>query len=96
MSAAQSINLDETVSGDFGEGKRETDLYRFSGSEGERIFLNIINGGKYYSSNIAQLYTNEGVNINVQSLQYYGQDRDYELNFPYTGEYIVISIPARS
>ncbi len=83
-----SINLEEVVSGDFGPG-RETDLYRFSGEAGQRIFFNRLSGASNYSSNYWGLYTNTGVSLNWTRFRYYGDAGDFERTLPYTGEYIL-------
>ena len=86
--AAQPINLDEVINGDFGEGKRETNLYRFSGNEGDRVFLNLLSGGNKNNGNKWELYTSEGIELISKTFSN-NSSADFELNLPYTGEYIL-------
>jgi RHS repeat-associated protein len=82
-SDADQLNKDTVVNGDFGVSKRETDLYRFTGAAGERIFFNSLAGDTF---NYWGLYTDRGVQLDWVQLS---SSTDFARNLPYTGEYLI-------
>ncbi len=89
-SAGGEIALDTVISGSFEQSPFETKIYRFSASEGERIFLESLAGvGNHFWS----LYDGTGQLLNLESdisfsrnLRALSQDFD-SLILPHTGEY---------
>ncbi len=80
---ATTVSLDTEIRGDFGESKREAHLYRFSGTEGQRLYFDQIEGDfrNYY-----YLYNPAGQRLFFERL-----DRDYEgVTLPTDGEYILV------
>ena len=53
---ASSLSLDSDISGDFGTSRRETQLYRFSGSKDQRLYFNA-SGDR---DNVYQVYGPDG------------------------------------
>jgi RHS repeat-associated protein len=88
--AAAPIDLDTVVSGDFGDSKRETTLYRFTGSEGQKLFFDRTIGGTAQpwgrgSDNEYTIYTPDGQKLLTKDLIY-----DSEIaSLPTDGEYLL-------
>ncbi|MCH2232581.1 MAG: hypothetical protein MK105_19750, partial [Crocinitomicaceae bacterium] len=76
---ATTVNLDTIISGNFGESKRETRLYQFSGNEGQSLYLDRQDGSIL---NQFQLYDSYGKQVFSQRL-----NTDQELVLPQTGVY---------
>uniref|UniRef100_UPI001E494552 Ig-like domain-containing protein n=1 Tax=Cyanothece sp. BG0011 TaxID=2082950 RepID=UPI001E494552 len=77
------INLDEDISGNFGEIGREAHIYRFDGTEGQRLYFDQKDGdfGNYY-----YVYDPSGQRLFSQRLY-----TDYEgLTLPIDGEYTLV------
>uniref|UniRef100_UPI0030D90977 putative Ig domain-containing protein n=1 Tax=Tychonema sp. LEGE 07196 TaxID=1828665 RepID=UPI0030D90977 len=75
-------NLDNSnIFGNFGTSKLETVLYKFQGSENQRLYFDITDGDWY---NYYQLYSPDGKQLFSQ----YG-GWDYELKLPNSGEYLL-------
>ena len=77
------INLDEDISGDFGETGREAHIYRFNGTEGQRLYFDRKDGdfwNNYY------VYDSSGQRLFSQRLH-----TDYEgLTLAVDGEYTLV------
>jgi len=85
--AANLLTPDSDISGDFGSSRRETQLYRFSGSEDQRLYFESVIGD---SGNRYQLYSPDG-----QRLFSRGLSSDFEIAaLPSDGEYILALIGA--
>jgi hypothetical protein len=72
------INLDTPVTSNFANS-RETDLYRFSGTQEQAIYFNLTDG----ASGNWRLYDAADNFIS----QWYGLGSDFEMLLPYTGDY---------
>ena len=89
--SATLINLDTDVTGTLANGGIESDLYRFTGTAGQYLYLDAQaglepNGWILYSPNGQQLKTGS-----VQDgYQYYSYQDDYEFTAPATGEYLLV------
>ena len=76
---ATGIELDTTITGDFGTSLRETDVYAFEGDEGQYLYLDRT-AGSYYNS--WRIYDAQNNLIRSRRL-----DLDDEFALPYTGQY---------
>ena len=82
--AANSLPLDSDISGNFGTSRRETQLYRFSGSEDQRLYFDA-SGDR---DNVYQVYGPDGQRLFSSSL--FG---DFEITaLPNDGEYTLALI----
>ena len=82
LAAGQPLTWDAPISGDFGSSKRETQVYKFQGTEGNYLYFDVTAGDQY---NYYYLYSPDGKRLNYQGLS-----SDYELALPVTGEYALV------
>ncbi|BAZ48519.1 YD repeat protein [Nostoc sp. NIES-4103] len=79
--AATALTLDTEISSNFGTNKNEAILYKFTGTQGDRLYFDRTDGSYY---NFWRLQTPDGAELQTQRL-----DRDIELVLPSSGEYIL-------
>ena len=77
---ATGIELDTVITGDFGDSKRETDVYSFEGNEGQDLYFDRTVG---YSSNYWKIYDEQNNLVSSRTQL----SRDFELALPRTGRY---------
>ncbi|NJO96443.1 MAG: hypothetical protein HC764_10810 [Pleurocapsa sp. CRU_1_2] len=81
--AAMTTDLDTVISGGFGDSTRETQIYRFTGNEGQPIYLDRT-VGYYYNS--YSIYDTNGTRISSK-----GFSEDLEtFELPKDGEYLLV------
>ncbi|MEG4293357.1 DUF4114 domain-containing protein, partial [Microcoleus sp. D2B6] len=82
LAAGQPLTWDAPISGNFGSSRRETQVYKFQGTEGNYLYFDVAAGDPY---NYYYLYSPDGKRLNYQGLT-----SDYELALPVTGEYALV------
>jgi len=85
LDAATPTSLDKDIVGNFGDSKRETHIYRFTGNEGQQLYFDRKDGT---SSNFYSLYNRHGQQLLSQHL-----NSDFEAAaaiLPEDGEYILV------
>nr|WP_228057013.1 putative Ig domain-containing protein [Tychonema sp. LEGE 07203] len=90
--AAQTTSLDTNTIGNFGTSKRDAVVYKFTGSEGQYVYFDRIEGG---GSNYS-VYSPDGQRLFYQNLSYdppYPYSYDYGVEptkLPSSGEYTLV------